>query len=594
MICVLPYYAGDRDLAQKLVDWIRELGDAPSLYLIRDARAAPLNTNGLTVVREIVVKDDAWDKWPESPNWMVGKAGRDIVDEPWLWIEPDAVPMVKGWFQALEAEWTRARENGKWFVGDRVDVENVPLHMSGVGIYPPNVIEHAGLMLISHEIAWDVQAAGQIIPKFYESRLIVHNWKHEPFKNQGEVDNLLAQHPDCVLFHADKSGSLIDLLRATPLETISPCLVLAEPMSLTEVKVEGQVRESTSDRKADSTDSRGGELICDILIKSYPKDYEWLSYCLRGLEKFATGFRRIIVVYPEGEPLPCPVWPVDLRPVRENGQGYLFQQSVKFSAHEWTDAPYILHIDSDTVPCAPFTPQTFFRGGKVLWLMTPYDAIQTPWRAPTERFLGQLVEYEFMRRFPILLPRSLHVAAARFVEIKYGKSATEYIVSQPDRDFSEFNALGAMAYYRDGEDFTWLDTTKEELPPLVAIQSWSHGGLTEEVREKFEKILAGDGSSTRPDAAEVPTFPAAPSPSQPFVPMSGALNEESTTGCVGVVLPLSSPPPTQEPTITDSIRVHCEALRAIAKANPGRASMVREELRKFKLARWKPMKRNKK
>ncbi len=284
-------------------------------------------------------------------------------------------------------------------------------------------------------------------------------------------------------------------------------------------------------------------LICDILIKSYPKDYEWLSYCLTGLEKFATGFRQIIVVYPSGVDFPLPDFgprsiPIMGWPVVENGEPYLFQQSVKFSAHQWTDAPYILHIDSDTVPCAPFTPQTFMRNGKCLWLMTPYSAISTPWQQPTERFMGAQVEYEFMRRFPILLPRSLHIAAARYVEIKFGKSATEFIVSQPGRDFSEFNALGALAYYRDGEDFEWLDTTKEDLPPLVAIQSWSHGGLTEEVKEKFETILAGDGNSTT-QAAATPL----PAPSQP---MSSGLNEQNEDGSDGSVVSPTSPAPTHD------------------------------------------------
>src|SRR6185295_1550740 len=213
------------------------------------------------------------------------------------------------------------------------------------------------------------------------------------------------------------------------------------------------------------------------------------------------------IVYPQGEPGPtvAPMQiPVRLVPVQENGNPYLFQQAIKFSAHEWTDASYILHIDSDTIPCAPFTPKTFMKDGLPVWLMTPYKDITTPWQAPTEKFLGEPVKYEFMRRFPILLPRVLHEAAAIQCRFQHGKTASEYIVSQDT--FSEFNALGAFAFYRGMKTgFIWLDTTLEQLPPLVAIQSWSHGGLTGELRDKFETILGGGAISHA--AVEVSTNP---------------------------------------------------------------------------------------
>ncbi len=320
--------------------------------------------------------------------------------------------------------------------------------------------------------------------------------------------------------------------------------------------------------------------ICDILIKTYPADYEWLGYCLRGLAKFATGFRRIIIIYPFGEQSPQLGYvgdihkrvaiPLTFFPVKETGHNpYLFQQSIKFSAHEWTDAPYILHIDSDTVPCAPFTPLTFFRGGKPLWLMTPWSAISTPWREPTEKFMGCQVEYEFMRRFPILLPRSLHVAAAKFVELHHHKSATEYIISQDN--FSEFNALGALAYGRVPEEFTWLDTTKEEMPPLVALQHWSRGGINDELKAKFESILtlADNGRSCSP--AEFCSTPAVP-------PLS-------------VQVPVKprgrGPMPNGEPNFVNDAREAADTLLALLKKSGGsfrsRRSMLLEELRKRRI-----------
>ena len=38
---------------------------------------------------------------------------------------------------------------------------------------------------------------------------------------------------------------------------------------------------------------------CDILIRSYWKDFAWLELCLRSIAQYARGFRSVIVVVPE-------------------------------------------------------------------------------------------------------------------------------------------------------------------------------------------------------------------------------------------------------------------------------------------------------
>ncbi len=147
--------------------------------------------------------------------------------------------------------------------------------------------------------------------------------------------------------------------------------------------------------------------------------------------------------------------------VRENGDGYMWQQQVKANAHELTDARYICHFDSDCFITRPITPATFFENGKPIWLLSPYAKLDAPWQASTEKFMGEPVEFEFMRRHPSFVPRSIHVAAAAFCLVKHGVTLKDYIMSQPTREFSEFNALGALAYSRARSDFTWIDTHQE-------------------------------------------------------------------------------------------------------------------------------------
>ncbi len=598
MKVVIAYCPKDYEQASRLATWLREIGPYPthSLLVVRDIRCGGdlFNESGFGELEEIINPTIIEADWPIGANFVFGMSARYIMDndpQPWLFLEPDAIPLSKGWFDALVFEYKLAVESGKAFMGDDVNVENVPRHMSGVAIYPGNLIEHgAGRALNCHNIAWDMAIADATLPRMHPTKLIEHAWLHPSFPDWESVEREVdLKH--AVLFHSSKDGSLIDRLREKNLNnpTDSGAGRVESSTQPPSFKVTDEPNGETQNAslrpaKGCVVSGAGQPIICDILIKSYPKDYEWLSYCLRGLEKFASGFRELIIIYPFGEEPPFgELGYINMRqvPVKETGHNpYLFQQAVKFSSHEWTDAPYILHIDSDTVPCAPFTPETFFRGGKPLWLMTPWAAISTPWREPTEKFIGAQVEYEFMRRFPILLPRSLHVAAAKFVELHHGKGATEYIVGQDN--FSEFNALGALAYGRVPEEFEWQDTTDttKEMPQLLAWQHWSHGGVTDELRAKFESIL-GSGDATLP------------------VNLAGggtscSLAEDAAPSSV-VPSPVQDAPRSVgrwprsngEQSFTDEARRHCDALERLLKESGGsyrsHRSMLLTELRKRRI-----------
>lgn len=531
MLVVLSYCPKDLDQAERLADWILELGGAKGhkLLLLRDTtlendRVAATLAKSFDAV-EVQPFVDLWNAWPFSPNACFAQAARHIeatYPQPFLWIEPDVCPMQPGWIDSLWQEYQRAK---KPFLGDYVDVADVPPHCSGIAIYPGRMTQYAGSALIAGDVAaWDVCCAHQVVPQMHRSAQISHAWKFPGFDNWEHVEReLLAFKPKCVLRHADKSGSLIRLLR----ERMNlPVPVLAEANR----KAGSEARESTTQTEVKSTDSRGGQSLSgpvrdrtpqnmaaagpgtsfDILIKTYPADSERLGYCLRSIVKFATGFRKLVIVVPSGVGLPLPLWEsvrdkgIELAvcPTVEAGDGYLFQQAIKASGHEWTGADYILHVDSDCLFNQPVTPQTFMRDGKPIWYMTPYAQTDTPWQPITEKFLGEPVDYEFMRRLPILVPRSLHLAISAFAMANHGTRLTDYILSQPNRAFSEFNALGALAYSRARADFHWIDTTREEIPPAVVLQSWSHSELTEEVKAEFEAILKGGApcaANAKPD-----------------------------------------------------------------------------------------------
>jgi len=71
----------------------------------------------------------------------------------------------------------------------------------------------------------------------------------------------------------------------------------------------------------------------------------------------------------------------------------------------------------------------------------------------------------------------------------------DYIMSQPYREFSEFNCLGFYLYEYHRDKFEWFDTSKHpesEWPTLTVDQCWSWGGLTDEIKAKWENILSGN------------------------------------------------------------------------------------------------------
>lgn len=619
MLIVCAFYPGDQDQALRLAEWTLELGGGKShdLLLINDARCqGQVADQVFSIFRrafgsvERLSLADHYRSWPAAPNATFASAARHIASNRpecryYLWTEPDAVPLKPEWLDDLEAEYRAALDNGKFFLGDLVNVPNVPVHCSGVAIYPSPLIQHAGLALMANpDIAWDVSASEQILPLFQQSKHLTHAWKHPPFADWEQVEReIFAFKPDACLFHADKLGSLYPLLRSRLFSTLPAPVVPAEPPRNGEASevsggiasgdgqstLSGMVRDRTAQNATATVPET--PFSCDILIKSYPGDYERLGYCLRSIEKFASGFRKVVIVIPSTAQEPAEAngpWktPVEIKTAVESDDGYLFQQTIKASAHEWTDANYILHLDSDCLLTQPITPKSFLRDGKPVWYITPYAAIDAPWQPYMEKFFREPVEFETMRRFPFLVPRGLHKALAAFCQLTHGMSLTDYILSQPYREYSEFNALGSLAYSRAREDFHWIDTTKQELPPTVLLQEFSHGEFTADRKAEFEKILS-EGSEVAEraegnvgdDGRRIPVVLAGSNPAPPTL-----------TNCPAPVLA----PPTPEifqsritPWADKSETLH--RLGIVARylktfcCSPAHTSQVRKELKRVGL-----------
>lgn len=283
MLIAIAHCLKESEQTKRLAEWLAELGPYPNHRLLvgRDARAEPnlFANSGFASVEEITITGDVWNKWPESCCNAFRQIGKHIeygTKEPWLWMEVDAILLRKDGFDLIEAEY---KASGKPFLGDFVHVPemmDVPDHMSGVAVYPGILSNFAGSAYLAHETAWDVVAASQIVPQMHRSKHILHRWKHGAFETWEQVQKAIFDvKPEACLFHADKAGSLIDILRAMH-NNNSPVPALAvsdfggeSPSCEIPDNASHEARESAAEVSNGSInrDSRGGQFISGIIMK---------------------------------------------------------------------------------------------------------------------------------------------------------------------------------------------------------------------------------------------------------------------------------------------------------------------------------------
>jgi len=231
----------------------------------------------------------------------------------------------------------------------------------------------------------------------------------------------------------------------------------------------------------------------DLWIRSYDGDNDWLRYCLRSIQRFATGFRKVIVVVPHGHNPPTGACETVFR-VAEIGEQYVQQQSDKMHADHFTDAEFITMTDSDTIFTRPVCPNDLIADmRRPIWPYTPYANLvggdgQT-WKAPTEKLMQRPVENEMMRRHPFTIPAWALREFRAWIHRTHGVTLERYFMTQPYRECSEFNFIGAWLWNFHRHRIEWQNT--DENPGTTYVfQSYSHGGLNDDIRRNLEAALA--------------------------------------------------------------------------------------------------------
>lgn len=505
--------------------------------------------------------------WPREQNAMWRSAAayvQRVFNEPWLWLEADAMPLCDRWLDLLELEY---QANKQPFMGMYVatlahDGKPIPEHMSGVAIYPANIGIWSSKMAQSDEIAFDMQGAEVTVHNMHRTQLIHHCYQSPPFMSVEDLDRI---NPQAVIFHQNKDGSLIDRLEEKRGWKLNPAWVEAGPES-----------DVVFNFHPDCVKDPG--VICDIYIKTWSRDFPWLEYCLKSIARYAKGFRQIIV---ESETLPSSGFiPVQFKWVesKDRQPGYLWQQRCKLYADQHTDADYILYMDSDTIFTRDVTPEYFMRGGKPVWLYTMFDKArkdQQVWKPVMHKFVGIEPDREMMRRHPFMAPRKALTILRDFCRQYHNQSLEDYIMAQHQEGkmltFSEWNCMGWWAHSTSWDLFTFMDAENPGAPECAVWQGFTHGGEDRKKAdlEQMETLLNPSFAEARTRVSAYTIEERArlePSP-QIRATKNGAYDGPA--------------PQTREVTISEQIRGHVTCIKALIEPSKvGRTQILHAELRK--------------
>lgn len=244
MLCVIPFFAGDRQQAIALAHWIKDLGGVKKhdcLLIVDEGTTVdgviePLREAFASVSVEKSQSVQSKGKWGDgttdasAPNEMWLTACMNIYGHykrPWFWLESDACPMRSTWLDEIEAEYLAGK---KPFMGAYVDIPPHEPHMSGIAVYPISVANYSLDMTIPGRIAWDYAGRKDTVGKgkAHFTDLIQHEYRvHGESPTFPTQESLSIIKPRTAVFHRCKDTSLIERLRerllghASPLTTIS-------------------------------------------------------------------------------------------------------------------------------------------------------------------------------------------------------------------------------------------------------------------------------------------------------------------------------------------------------------------------------------
>lgn len=247
MVAVIAFANSDVRLAIDLLEWIKLLGGMENYKCLLVADAAVdwvKSMKAMDIARScfasarLITNEQPVQGWPHGANSLFYTASKFInekIKEPFLWLEPDAFPLRKGWLDAIAEDYMTLPH--KLFMGHIYSSEVpglAPRIMSGVCVYPPYEVFD---MNSPAGNAWDVKNAEKMVNFGKHTDLIHHFWgqrnmsptfaevrSHDSPVNTFTLESI---NPKAVIFHRNKDGSLLQVLKKKLFpQTAQPLLVV--------------------------------------------------------------------------------------------------------------------------------------------------------------------------------------------------------------------------------------------------------------------------------------------------------------------------------------------------------------------------------
>jgi len=253
MTVVVPFCSADANQALSLLEFIGQLGGCQeySALLVMDAAVDWAKcVDALTLANRafrdarIIAPESSVTGWPAGANalWLKAAHHCKCAGTDWLWLEPDAIPIKRGWLVAID----KMRKGSRYFGHLYTYPQQAMKVMSGIAVYPPDAIELIGPCIEEHpDKAWDVSSAEVVVPLATHTKLIHHfygerdlaptfieNRTSETRRNAFTLDQL---PQEAVIYHRNKDGTLMELLRKKFNITDSDNFVVVLPFCMMDV-----------------------------------------------------------------------------------------------------------------------------------------------------------------------------------------------------------------------------------------------------------------------------------------------------------------------------------------------------------------------
>ena len=262
----------------------------------------------------------------------------------------------------------------------------------------------------------------------------------------------------------------------------------------------------------------------DIFIKTCAKDLNWLSYCLKSIEKFATGFDKVIIVCDKNDydittatiglsvtNLKCVVkehtYKIYDHELHNIPFGYQIQKVVKLTWTSFSDADRVLQIDSDCIFTRPCDVSKYWMvDDKIMWIVSQWKYASKAEIDMWERGRLWFTNYQNCEHNLMVLPgftmdSETTTNFIQYIFDRFRYDINELFTKKSNPHLSVYNTFGLYLWMLEDcttynidalevydKKYEFVNCSKIQQPyPLK--QYWSWGKLTDEIKDEICQIL---------------------------------------------------------------------------------------------------------